>query len=418
MRKTLLVLSVVLFSYHFICAQDLDPLLKRKLTNEQLEQLKLAEEKSNSQKSYHFLINSAADSKSYGNEPDWRWKSKIGGSGDDYCKGIATDSEGNMYFVGSFCGELSVGSETLKTTGDREAIITKFNNSGELLWIKQIEASTGEKTEAFDITVDQSNNIYVTGYYSGSIDVGAFNLPDQAEYNLYVIKLNTSGDYLMAVHYGDEGEYRIGLKMDIDNNGNIYIVGSTQTKTGWRHESIILKYDSNCTLLWEQLHDESINDIKVGETHSYFVGVVEGSYNDGFIDDNVTLNSSNYISNAFILKSDLSGDFKWGVTAAHVNLMESSYGERLDIDSEENIFMVGFFKEQVDFGGNILTDATTGYITKCDSSGNFQWAKKTTSNIEDVAVNNENEIVVLSQEITRFDNTGNTLWTKKTNLSK
>ena len=172
----------------------------------------------------------------------------------------------------------------------------------------------------------------------------------------------------------DEDEFRIGLNLYLDSDGNIYIVGSTQTKTGWRHESIILKYAADGSFLWEQLHDESINDIRAGENHLYFVGVLEDYGQDGIFDDDVSITHTGKYGNAFILKSDLNGDFLWGVAGEHDLNYSDSYGERVDIDDEENIFMTGHFRDELKFGDITLTDYTNnGYVVKCDSSGQFIW---------------------------------------------
>lgn len=413
MRKNLLLLIVFISINNLFAQGDYDFLCKKLNLKDYKKSELLSDNEIANRVQNVDIDNSLTISEDYGPAPDWKWESQFGGSDKDYGRDIVTDSEGNVYVVGSFSGEINIESTKLTSIGDREAIIVKFDNAGNLIWLRNIAAEIDEQTDAFGICIDSEDNIYVTGFYTGNVSLGEFDLSDIGNYNLFLAKLDASGEFLMAVENGAVNEFKIGLKLDLDINGNIYIVGSSQTKTSWRHESIILKYDNLGNLIWEQEHDESINDLKVGEKHIYFVGVLEDNMQDGIFDDDVSLTFTGKYANAFILKSDLNGDFLWGVVGTHTaDSGEDSFGEDIDIDDEENIYMSGSFREQVVFGEDTLTGTYFGYVTKCDSLGTFLWAETVDGGVQDIMVGNNNVYVLSSQYITEISKTGITNWSK------
>ena len=50
------------------------------------------------------------------NAQQWNWAASAGGGGNvDFCHGIATDSQGNAYWVGTVSGDVDFGCATLST---------------------------------------------------------------------------------------------------------------------------------------------------------------------------------------------------------------------------------------------------------------------------------------------------------------
>ena len=354
----------------------------------------------------------------YGDTPDLNWAGQFGGSANDYGRDIVSDDDGNVYITGSFSGEITVASNTLTCIGIRDAIIAMFDNAGNLVWLTQLSSSENESVDAYGICLDDSHNIYVTGYYTGNVTFGTINLTDNAEMNLFYTKLNSSGDVLMAKNHGYADETEIGLKIDADDSGNIYVLGSTDTYTSWRHATIILKFNQSGILLWEQKHDESFNDIVVYNSNIYFAALFEGT-NDGIIDDDITLEllQGGY-GDAFIAKAELNGDFLWASLAGRTGWFSgNSYGEFLAVDENENIYMAGFFRSDVVFGNDTLyTDyPSNGFIAKCSSSGDFLWARLiATLSSDDVCTDiSGNSYVAHSNQITKFDTAGIEQWTEE-----
>jgi type IX secretion system substrate protein/beta-propeller repeat-containing protein len=356
----------------------------------------------------------------YGNAPDWNWVSQFGGSGADYGRDIVTDDVGNVYITGSFSGEISINGNTHTSTGKRDAIVAKFDNSGNLVWLKQFSPAVDEELDSYGICLDDSENIYITGYYTGSVTLGSFSLPNGADYNLFFARLSPSGEVLMAKNHYSWEESEIGLKIDTDNSGNIYLLGSSSTYTDYRHPSIILKYNQIGNIIWEQYHDESFNDLVVFNSNIFFAALVE-NYNDGYIGNGIMLMPKGY-GDAFIAKSNLNGDFVWASMGDHETIYPGdSYGTDLSVDESGDIYMAGFFRNEVVFGSSTLhTDPGEdgGFIVKCSSDGVFLWANQVEERAMDLSLDAANNTYILYNDntenvgqLTKFNVLGNEQWT-------
>ena len=63
----------------------------------------------------------------------------------------------------------------------------------------------------YSVTVDSSGNIYTTGLFQGTVDfdpgAGTANLTSNGLHDVFVLKLNSSGNYVWAKSFGgDESE--------------------------------------------------------------------------------------------------------------------------------------------------------------------------------------------------------------------
>ena len=156
----------------------------------------------------------------------------IGGSYLDYGYSIALDSSGNVYVAGA------TRSNDYPTTTD--AYQTIFNSSGDNpdIIISKLDgnlsnllASTylgGESSdEGFSITLDSSNNVYITGNSSSEIDYPTTTGTYKTGYfgNVIVSKLNSDLTTLLASTYIGGSYLDYGYSIALDNSGNIYITG-------------------------------------------------------------------------------------------------------------------------------------------------------------------------------------------------
>lgn len=116
----------------------------------------------------------------------------------------------------------------------------------------------------------------------------------------------------------------------IDGNF-IYTAGGIAMGTS-DHRGAILKYDLNGNLIWQHIYngssyDSSFNDIAVDSTHNLYV--------TGFIDKTLD-------QDLFIAKFNSNGNFLWNITW-DAGTMDQEIGEQIALDSNNNIYVVGYF---------------------------------------------------------------------------
>jgi len=153
---------------------------------------------------------------------NWLWAFRAGGTFDDYGRGIAVDASGNAYLTRYFYWIASFGPYTLMSSGYNDIFAAKLDPNGNFLWA--VRAGGTSLDSGFDIAVDAVGNCYLTGIFRGNAGFGPYTLTSSGDYDIFVAKLDTYGNWLWAVRAGGAYEdHGIGIAMD--SAGNCYLAG-------------------------------------------------------------------------------------------------------------------------------------------------------------------------------------------------
>ena len=81
------------------------------------------------------------------------------------------------------------------------------------------------------IAVDSSGNVYTTGRFRETVDfdpgAGTANLTSNGgDSDIFVSKLDSSGNYVWAKNFGTESCCEVGHEIAVDSSGNVYTVGA------------------------------------------------------------------------------------------------------------------------------------------------------------------------------------------------
>jgi PKD repeat protein len=154
-------------------------------------------------------------------------------AGHMYNYAIAIDSVGNAYITGKTSGIMETtcnGFDTTKNDGD-DAFILKFNNTSSSLLYGTYLGGSGEDS-GNSIALDNSGNIYVTGYTGSAsfpITPGAYDTTYNSNTDIFVSKLSASGtSFLYSTFFGGSGT-DIAQSLAIDTIGNVYLAGYTSS---------------------------------------------------------------------------------------------------------------------------------------------------------------------------------------------
>ncbi|MBL7918751.1 MAG: SBBP repeat-containing protein [Bacteroidia bacterium] len=366
----------------------------------------------------------------------FQWAKGIGGTSAETGEGIATDGSGNIYITGILQGTVDFdpgpGTFTLASAGSQDIYVCKLNATGNFVWAKRVGGPGIDVGQA--ITVDGLGNVFVAGYYDGTVDFD----PGAAIYNLtsssgstdiFVLALNSSGGFVGASSMGGTGTDR-AYSIAIDPSGNIYTTGvyagiadfdpsaSTATLSAVGGPDIFVsKLTSGGTFVWaKSLGGTSANEEGHGIKADGSGNVYVSGFFAGTADFDPSATAFNLISNGaadnFVVKLNSTGNFVWAKQTGGTST-EKTYW--LSLDGAGNIYTSGFFSGTVDFdpGAAVANLSTTGlndgFISKLDASGNYVWARAVNTNsyvnCNALAIDGSNNVYVTGyfQGTTDFD---------------
>jgi len=158
------------------------------------------------------------------------WAKQIEGSGAIFGVSLDIDAFGNIYTTGNYFGtadfDPGLGVVNLTSTGSYDLFISKLDAAGDFVWAKRI-GDTGWESANF-INIDASGNIYTTGFFEGTVDFdpnsGIFNLISAGSRDIFISKLDASGNFIWAIQMGGTSE-DVGIRLTFDALGNLYISG-------------------------------------------------------------------------------------------------------------------------------------------------------------------------------------------------
>jgi hypothetical protein len=159
----------------------------------------------------------------------------IGGSGYDYGNAIAIDGSGNAYITGvtgAINYDITSGAFQISNAGINDVFVTKFNAAGSgIIYSTYIGGNNDD--QGWGIAVDNSGNAYITGWTDSNnypTTSGSFQTTYGGGYHdAFVTKLNSAGTALIYSTYLGGSSRDDGLSMAIDNSGDAYITGRTNS---------------------------------------------------------------------------------------------------------------------------------------------------------------------------------------------
>ncbi len=286
---------------------------------------------------------------------------------------LTTDASSNVFITGDFTDttdfDFGIGISNLVTNGAwaPDIFILKINSLGTFQWVKQMGFNgVFDQDQSFSIKVDQSGNIYTTGFFQGSADfdpnAGSFILKSNGGWDVFVSKLSSTGNFIWAKGFGSK-RHDMGISLTLDIANNIYTTGrfkdsvdfnpGTGTYSLISHgndDVYISKLDPLGNFLWANTIGSDFNDvgmdIEIDPTNNVYVsGLFQDTAYFNPIMDAFNLQSKGS-DDIFVVKFDGSGNF---VGAKSIGGTLSDYSYTMRIDGAGNIYLAGGFQGICDF---------------------------------------------------------------------
>lgn len=135
---------------------------------------------------------------------------------------VAVNSSGNIYVTGYFLGTVNFGATSKTAVGTRDAFVAKYNSSGSLQWV-QTAGGAGSNIFSRAISLDNSGNVLITGNFSGTVNFGATSKTSAGVGDIFVAKYNSTG-VLQWVQTA--GGIDSATEIALDATGDVYVAGS------------------------------------------------------------------------------------------------------------------------------------------------------------------------------------------------
>ncbi len=164
-----------------------------------------------------------------------QWGTYYGGDSEDTGMDVSTDENGNIYFVGrtySYNGIATPEAHQSSLGGYSDAFLAKFNSSGLRQWGTYYGGSSSESGNG--VSIDNSGNVYLTGDTESTTGI--------ATSGAHQLSLGGYSDAFLVKFnpsgtrqwgtYYGGNDYDIGESVVADDNGDIYITGYTYSTNG------------------------------------------------------------------------------------------------------------------------------------------------------------------------------------------
>lgn len=266
------------------------------------------------------------------------WVQNSGSTANDVINSFALDANGSLHAVGTFSGTADFdpgsGSTTLTPSGTGggryDGFYWKLGADGSFL--KAFKLGGIYYDDARKIIVD-SSNILIMGVFSDTVDfdpsVTINNMSSSSGTDTYVLKLDLNHSFLSSIKIGSEA-----VDFKRDSSGNLFLVGLNSSQ-------------------YEDFDPSSA---------TFFV-------------------AASSTAKLFILKLNSSYTFNWVKTFASSAYANSEFMD-FEIDSADNLYTLGRFKNISDFDPGVATYnlgmSNNAYfqtfIQKLNNDGNFVYA--------------------------------------------
>lgn len=177
-----------------------------------------------------------------------QWQSRYTSAGAfvEKAEDMVIDTAGNVYVTG-----IGVGTST-----NFDYITVKYNAAGIQQWIAQYNGPGNSLDDAHSIAIDDLGNVYVTGWSYGGSTSG---------FDYATVKYNSAGVQQWAARYNNSTNGTDeAFDVAVDNTGNVFVTGSSDGTSGNGSAATSVKYDAAGVQQWVKRYDGAGNGIDAG----------------------------------------------------------------------------------------------------------------------------------------------------------
>ena len=163
----------------------------------------------------------------------WSWVNTMDNHDQGYARGVAVDSNQNVYVVGdsylyysnSNYRDVYISGTSLNNGCNWRYLpwLAKYDGAGTFQWADKLSSDCYNQYMR-DVITDSNNSVIATGYFTNSIGFQGMSTTSSGGYDIFLTKVSSSHVWQWLTHGGglSDDEPR---KLGIDSNNNIIVVG-------------------------------------------------------------------------------------------------------------------------------------------------------------------------------------------------
>jgi hypothetical protein len=204
---------------------------------------------------------------------------------------VAVDAAGNMYATGTFRGQMSLGGTPLTSAGVEDAFLYKLDSAGTSAWSKKL--GDGSSQYGQSVVVSPTGKVIACGDFKGSINPGAPKT-SAGDTDVFLVSYTSGGAFEWVQSFGDVAKQTCrGLA--VDSSGNLYLTGfflgtvnfggGPLTSAG-AEDIFIAKLDSTGNHIWSRSFGDAAIQYGQGVAaglagEAYLAAEVQGTFDLG-----------------------------------------------------------------------------------------------------------------------------------------
>ena len=326
---------------------------------------------------------------------DLIWAKKIGGTGDVLPLKSITDSQNNIYLIGSYSGNISQDTYSFNSKGgSQDFFVVKYDKEGTLVWLNTFGSIGTDDVWGIGLSPDESS-LYIVGYFqydcyytptdfiSVSGTANATN-EDALFASLNPLNGNVSSFKRLAWDTFTSSSQRVrGLKVTPDNKlvifgtfkNEIVLSNTTLTDASGKTQNFIAKINLDGSAVWLKhiigtgisAQNTTLYSLDISPSGYYFAGY----YQNNLQFDLGTISSTSGSVDFFLYKTNLNGE---GLFLRKVSGSNNEFCTSVSVDENDNVFVGGYTNT---ISGGINVDSTGTLLSPIvstkhpNSKGNF-----------------------------------------------
>jgi hypothetical protein len=214
---------------------------------------------------------------------------KAGGEMDDTISAMTLDVYGDIGICGSFHKNFFLGNNSLNSAGGSDMYVMVIDPDGNTLALKGIGGTSDDA--ALAMTLDATSNIFLTGYFSGTVSFDSLKMTSAGGRDVFITRLDNFGNVKWVQRFGGTGNDQ-GNDIALDGSYNAHVAGSFENTINFDNshflhsaggsDAFAVQYDILGRFSWGKSFGSTANDVATAimqdqSDNSIITGSISGS---------------------------------------------------------------------------------------------------------------------------------------------